>query len=78
MSTCGQCKFGKFLAQDVTKRQCWGMPPQVVIAPAAGGKVGATFVRPIVGAGDEECALFELRAVVRPELNQQDICAGEA
>ena len=72
MTTCSQCRFGKIIPQDITRRQCWGGPPQVMIVPAGGGKVGVNSVRPIVGAGDDSCALFQQRLTVaaQPDINE--------
>ena len=59
MKTCGQCHYGKLVPQDITRRVCWGAPPQVAVTPK-----GIMAVRPPVGANDEACALYVARQVV--------------
>lgn len=72
MTTCSQCRFGHLVPHDIKVRQCWGAPPQAMLTPAGGGKVGVNFVRPIVGAGDDTCALFQLRLMpaAQPDINE--------
>lgn len=60
VKTCGQCQFGKIMSQDITKRVCWGAPPQVVAVTPK----GITSIRPLVGANDEACALYAARGTL--------------
>ena len=72
MTTCSQCRFGRLIPNDIKVRQCWGGPPQVVVTSAGNGKMGANFMRPIVAATDDSCALFQLRLTVssQPDINE--------
>lgn len=74
--TCAHCRFGHLVPQDIKVRQCWGGPPQLMLQSKNGAK-SASFIRPIVGATDDACALFQLRVVAsaQPDIN---VSVGEA
>ncbi len=75
--TCGTCAFGHHLKPlDLSKRHCYGAPPQILLMPqqrmqgmGADGKPIAQMTmvlqnaRPIVAASDPQCALYEPRVV---------------
>jgi hypothetical protein len=54
---CGTCHFAKLnpqmMAQDITKRICYGAPPNVSLVPT-----GLKMVRPVVSVSEEACALY--------------------
>jgi len=58
---CGQCHFGKFMGQDLTKRICWGAPPSAIQVPARNGQLTLQMARPVVDVSDEACALYRDR-----------------
>lgn len=59
---CGGCFFAKLspqiVAQDLTKRICYGAPPVAHPMQGPGGKWTMQMIRPIVGVSDDACALF--------------------
>jgi hypothetical protein len=58
---CGGCHFGKFIAQDITKRMCWGAPPSSMMVPGPGNAPSLRMARPVVNAADDACALYQQR-----------------
>ncbi len=58
MKTCGNCIFGAVVSQDLTKRVCKGMPPQVVIMPTPQG-AQMQFHFPVVESAQAGCALHK-------------------
>ena len=55
---CGTCHFAKVVAQDITKRLCFGAPPSAIQMPSPQGQITVRSVRPIVGVSDEACRLY--------------------
>lgn len=67
---CGNCKHGRVVNGDLTKRVCRGAPPQPVLMPAGMGKVQIQFHWPLVDATDEGCGLYKSKVVLdTPEGN---------
>jgi hypothetical protein len=59
---CGGCHFAKVvpavLAQDLTRRVCYGAPPTPSHVATQGGAVTMRMARPIVSVSEEACALW--------------------
>lgn len=54
---CGSCHFGELVAQDITKRLCFGAPPSATQFPMSNGQLSMRMARPIVSVTDKACAL---------------------
>jgi len=59
---CGGCYFAKVIpqlvAQDLSKRICYGAPPSAHQVQLPGGKMSMQMVRPVVSVTEEACALW--------------------
>lgn len=55
---CGTCHFAKIVAQDITKRVCFGAPPSALQTPSPSGQMTLRMARPIVSVTDDACALY--------------------
>lgn len=64
MTTCGTCQHGKLVVQDMTKRDCKGAPPQLVVLPAKGG-VSVQIMYPRINASDEACGAYKAKQVAQ-------------
>lgn len=53
---CGDCRFAKFIPQDVTRRVCIGAPATAMVVPTPKGVMQQN-THPIVSVTDEACAL---------------------
>jgi hypothetical protein len=62
--TCGNCKFGKIVTGDFTKRVCFGAPPHLVGVPKMGPKgmvMEFSNFRPTLAATEPACAVWKLK-----------------
>ena len=55
---CGGCHYGKIVAQDLSKRICYGAPPSAIQMPGPAGQQRLQMARPVVSVSDEACALY--------------------
>lgn len=59
---CGGCFFAKIspqvVAQDITKRICYGAPPHAHPVQVTGGKWTMQMIRPVVSVSEDACALY--------------------
>lgn len=62
---CGSCFFAKLnpqlMAQDLSKRVCFGAPPSAIQLPVQGGGLTLQMARPIVGVSEDACALYRAK-----------------
>jgi hypothetical protein len=62
---CGGCHFAKLnpqiMAQDITKRVCYGAPPSAIQLPAQGGRMTLQMARPVVSVSEDACALWKAK-----------------
>jgi hypothetical protein len=65
MKRCGGCHFAKLnpqiLAQDISKRVCYGAPPSAIQMPVQGGRQMLQMARPVVGVSEDACALWKAK-----------------
>ncbi len=61
--SCNTCEHSRIVKQDITKRICKGMPPQVVPVPTHGG-IQLQFHWPMVEANDEGCGLHKPKKMI--------------
>ena len=64
--TCGSCKFGQIVPQELGKLTCFGAPPTPVVIAAGRDQLGRTsmqieLIRPQVSVNERACALHEQR-----------------
>jgi hypothetical protein len=59
--TCGLCKYGVLLPNDLSKRACHGHPPLGFPVPQ-----GIQTVWPIVNTTDVACSLYDTHMVMAP------------
>lgn len=59
MNRCGDCQHARSVPENLTQRICKGAPPQIVIVPAAPGRLDIKHMWPTILAGDEGCSLFD-------------------
>lgn len=62
MKTCGTCEHGVSRADDLTKVDCYGGPPQAIIVPAPGG-LNINFVRPPMMKTERACACHKAKLI---------------
>lgn len=69
MKTCGECVFGKPMADNLTLVRCEGMPPQIalsVVKTPAGPAFAEKLAYPNMERGHQQCALFRPRVILEP------------
>jgi hypothetical protein len=62
---CGGCHFARLnpqiIAQDITKRVCYGAPPSAIQLPAQDGRIHLQMARPVVSVSEDACALWKAK-----------------
>lgn len=74
MNTCGQCKFGKPVPNELGKRFCFGAPPAPIAMPVrqpTGMQIGVQMIRPVVDVKEEACSLFQQRIIASAAVDLQ-------
>ena len=65
MKRCGTCFFARLspqiMAQDLTKRICWGAPPSAIQLRNQQGQMTLQMTRPVVSVSEDACALHRLK-----------------
>jgi hypothetical protein len=61
---CGTCHFTELVAQDITKRICFGAPPSAIQLPAPNGKMTFQMARPIISVSDRACSFHRTKDAV--------------
>jgi len=65
MKRCGNCFFARLnpqiIAQDISKRVCYGAPPSAIQLPTTGGRMTLQMARPIVGVTEDACSLHRAK-----------------
>lgn len=60
---CGTCHFAKMspqvMQQDITKRICWGAPPNAFPVQRPGQPPIMQMIRPVVSVSEDACALYQ-------------------
>ena len=77
--TCGSCKFGHMMLEDVNKVQCRGRPPQMILTGVRQGPGGIAMqienLYPTLPRNWAACGLHQPR-IVMPEIERQALEKG--
>jgi len=58
---CGSCHFGKIIPQDITRRICYGAPPNAFPVSGPKGQMTVQMIRPVVTVSEDACALYQAK-----------------
>jgi hypothetical protein len=65
--TCGSCRFGLAIKENLLQVSCHGAPPQIVVVPAPGG-YGISLQYPNLERATPACGLWQAKppAIIAP------------